>query len=157
MLLLFSPLLRGSWSVCWGQEVVLGWYLVHVVQTSGQAIKLFSLMYLPLTPQRGWFVFFSPQQNSSPNQAFSCAETVCQFYQSSQPSWSANASWGSEHRSDALSAKWDVHVNARKSKAISRSDPIIRVDLMICSALKPGEAVRRRDVSPSGCRADGED
>lgn len=28
---------------------------------------------------------------------------------------------------------------------------------MICSALKPGEAVRRQDASPSGLRADGED
>lgn len=43
------------------------------------------------------------------------------------------------------------------SKAISRSDPIIKADLMICNALKLGHAVRKQDVSPSGHNADGED
>lgn len=48
-------------------------------------------------------------------------------------------------------------MNAQKRKTISKSDPIIGADLMICSALKLGEAVRRQDASPPGRRADGED
>lgn len=48
-------------------------------------------------------------------------------------------------------------MNAQKRKTISRSDPIIRAGLMICSALKLGEAVTRQDAAPPGRRADGED
>lgn len=48
-------------------------------------------------------------------------------------------------------------MNAQKKKTVSKSDPIIRADLVICSALKLGAAVRRQDASPPGRRADGED
>lgn len=48
-------------------------------------------------------------------------------------------------------------MSAQKRKTISRSDPIVRADLLICSALKLGEAVRRQDASSPGRRADGED
>lgn len=48
-------------------------------------------------------------------------------------------------------------MNAQKRKTISKSDPIIRADLMIRSALKLGEAVGRQDASSPGRRADGED